>query len=180
MRPRPTGFTLLELLMATSVAAILALVALPALQGAIAKTRIADRKAELQGALLRSVSRAANAGTPVVLCAARADDCSGSIDWSSGWIAFHDLDGNRTRSAGDVLVAAHRSDHDAIRVLSTAGRTRLVFQPSGGNAGSNVTFTLCDPNEPSSRAVTLVLSNAGRLRQAPASPSHAASCIEPG
>jgi type IV fimbrial biogenesis protein FimT len=51
-----------------------------------------------------------------------------------------------------------------------------VFQGNGGNAGSNVTFTLCDGRGPG-RAKTLVLSNQGRFRHGTPSPAAlAATC----
>ena len=46
-----------------------------------------------------------------------------------------------------------------------------------GNAGSNVTFTLCD-GRGASHARTLVLSNAGRLRHGvPSAAGIAATCV---
>jgi type IV fimbrial biogenesis protein FimT len=59
---------------------------------------------------------------------------------------------------------------------TTAGRTRLVFQPDGSAAGSNVTFTLCDGRGPQ-RAVALVMNNAGALRAVPAAAAQAQACV---
>ena len=59
-----------------------------------------------------------------------------------------------------------------MHLRSTAGRTRLVFQPNGGNAGSNVTFTLCD-GRGAATATTLVLANDGRLRAGTPTPDAA-------
>lgn len=175
MAHRRAGFTLVELMVSIAVIAVLAGIALPAMGAAIANSRMAAAKSGLQSALLRSIARAANAGTPVVLCAARAGACTDSVDWSGGWIAFHDLDGDRARSPADPLVAEEAILQARTTVVSTSGRTRLIFQPSGGNAGSNVTFTFCDSRGPE-RARSLILSNAGRLREAKADADHAARC----
>jgi type IV fimbrial biogenesis protein FimT len=60
---------------------------------------------------------------------------------------------------------------------STIGRTRIVFQGNGGNAGSNVTFTLCD-GRGVTHARALILNNLGRLREASASAAEIAStCV---
>ena len=65
---------------------------------------------------------------------------------------------------------------DGARLLSSSGRTRIIFQGNGGNAGSNVTFTLCD-GRGAGKAQTLVVSNAGNLRRGVASPEQiAAAC----
>ena len=50
-----------------------------------------------------------------------------------------------------------------VRLHSTVGRTRIVFQGNGGNVGSNATFTLCDGRGPA-RARALIMGNAGTLR----------------
>jgi type IV fimbrial biogenesis protein FimT len=63
-----------------------------------------------------------------------------------------------------------------VHLRSTTGRTRLVFQPNGGNAGSNVTFTLCDGRGPA-KAVTLVLANSGRLRTGQPTEAAALGCM---
>ena len=175
MSHRQSGFTLVELMVAIAVVAILAGIALPSFNAAMANAHMAAAKSALESALLRSIARAANAGTPVVLCAARDGACADSVDWSGGWVAFHDLDGDRARSPADTLIAQEGSLQSNTRLVSTSGRKRLIFQPSGGNAGSNVTFTLCDSRGPE-RARSLILSNAGRLREAKAGTDHAARC----
>ena len=53
----------------------------------------------------------------------------------------------------------------------------LVYQPSGGNAGSNVTFTLCD-GRGAVRATTLVLANDGRLRAGKPTEAAALACMQ--
>jgi type IV fimbrial biogenesis protein FimT len=65
-----------------------------------------------------------------------------------------------------------------VRLRSSAGRTRVTFQGNGGNAGSNLTFTLCDGRGPA-KARALVLSNSGRLRDAPADADAAAATCPP-
>jgi type IV fimbrial biogenesis protein FimT len=60
---------------------------------------------------------------------------------------------------------------------STEGRKRIVFQAHGGNAGSNVTFTLCDGRGPA-KAQTLVLNNQGRMRYGtPSAEAIALTCV---
>ena len=55
-------------------------------------------------------------------------------------------------------------------------RLVLVFQPNGGNAGSNATFTLCD-GRGAARAATLVLANDGRLRGGTPTALAAQACL---
>jgi type IV fimbrial biogenesis protein FimT len=52
-----------------------------------------------------------------------------------------------------------------------------VVQPNGGNAGSNVTFTLCD-GRGADQATTLVLANNGRLRSGTPTADAAQACMQ--
>ncbi len=63
------------------------------------------------------------------------------------------------------------------RLRHAARRPRLVFQPNGGNAGSNVTFTLCD-RRGAAKATTLVLANDGLLRAGTPSAAAAEACLQ--
>lgn len=176
MQRRHRGFTLIEAVICLAIAAILLGVAVPALQDAIARSRASATRAELLATWTLAVGHAATTGTEVVLCPSAGTGCRNSFDWSEGWIAFADLDGNRRRAPGETLVDVADALHDSVRLRSTTGRRRLVVQPNGGNAGSNVTFTLCDSRGVGD-AVALVLANNGRLRAAKPKSKAARGCV---
>lgn len=156
------GFTLIEATICLAVASILTAIAVPAVSNALARSESSSARAALLSTLTAAIGHASMTGTEVIICPSEGEFCRNSMDWSGGWIAFADRDGNRRRSAGDRVV--RRVDAlDGVRLLSTQGRKRLFIQPTGGNAGSNVTFTLCDGGG-RNRPVTLVLANDGRLR----------------
>ena len=99
-----------------------------------------------------------------------------SFDWSGGWIVYADIDGDRQRDAGDTLLREQQALSDRVRLLTSTGRRRLIFHPTGGNTGSNVTFTLCDTRG-SEKSVTLVLANNGRLRSSKGNRKTRQRCI---
>lgn len=175
---RLRGFTLIEAVTAMAVLSILAGVAVPALRDAAEATRSGAAKAELLESWLASVAHAASTGSEVVLCPGDASGCRRSIDWSHGWIAFADLDGNRTRGPNETLLKQADPLGGQVHLRSTAGRTRMVFQPNGGNAGSNITWTLCDGRGPE-HATTVVVANNGRLRSSTPTPEAAQACVLP-
>lgn len=174
----PTGFTLIEALIALAITALLVGVAVPAWSSASESAHAGAAQAALLETLVRSINHAALTGSEVVLCPGDATGCRDTSDWSRGWVAWADLDGDRTRDPGETLLQAQASLGGNVHLRSTSGRRRLVFQPNGGNAGSNVTFTLCDGRGPA-QARALVLANDGRLHAAPATATAAAACMRP-
>jgi type IV fimbrial biogenesis protein FimT len=170
------GFTFLEMLIAIAVAAVLLAVAIPAWSSARAKVHSTNVRAAMTITLNDSLRHATVAGAEVVVCPTLGTAaCVKGTDWSHGWIAFADLDGDRIRSARETLLHREPKLEGGIKLRSTPGRTRLVFQPNGSNAGSNVTFTLCDDRGPR-HAITLVLANNGRLRAGKPTSAAASQC----
>jgi type IV fimbrial biogenesis protein FimT len=158
------GFTLIELLIVIAVIGVLFGIALPSYNSFMEASRAGAAKTALLNSLVRSVNRATVTGRHVVLCPSTdGENCTGAPDWSGGWIAFVDRNGNRSRDADEAVLLHEGPPAGKVRLRSTVGRTRIVIQPNGGNAGSNVTFTLCDGRGPA-RAETFVMSNAGRFR----------------
>lgn len=176
MRRRSAGFTLIEAVAAAAVVSILAGIALPALQDAGEAARSGAAKGTLVESWMASVAHAANTGVEVVLCPGDANGCRDGIDWSRGWIAYADLDGNRSRSPDETLLKQAEPLGGRVHLRSTTGRTRMVFQPHGGNAGSNITWTLCDGRGPEA-ATTIVVANNGRLRTGTPTPAAAQACM---
>ena len=170
------GFTLIEAVIAMAIAGILLGVAVPAWQDAMARSRASAARGELMATWTVAVGHAARTGTEVVLCPSAGVECRTSFDWSEGWLAFADIDGNRRSAPGETLVDVADALHDSVRLRSTTGRRRLVVQPNGGNAGSNVTFTLCD-GRGIEKAATLVLANSGRLRSGTPNETAALACL---
>ena len=167
------GFTLIEALVVMTVAAILLAVAIPAWSHARAAANAGSVRAKLAASLLDAVRHSAITGTEVVVCPNSSSGvCSGSTNWDSGWIVFADINGSRTPDPNETRLGVENALPSDVHLRTTSGRTRLVFQPNGGNAGSNVTFTLCDKRGPKT-ATTLVLSNTGNLR--PGQPTDAAA-----
>jgi type IV fimbrial biogenesis protein FimT len=167
------GFTLIEALVVMTVAAILLAVAIPAWSHARAAANAGSVRAKLAASLLDAVRHSAITGTEVVVCPNSSSGvCSGSTNWDAGWIVFADINGSRAPDPNETRLGVENALPSDVHLRTTSGRTRLVFQPNGGNAGSNVTFTLCDSRGPKS-ATTLVLSNTGNLR--PGQPTDAAA-----
>lgn len=177
MRPNTTGFTLVEAVVALSIVAVLACIAVPAWSNVREAACHGAARSALLDSILAASSHAAIAGIPVVLCPGDARGCRADTDWSRGWVAFADSDGDGTRGAAEPLLRAVPGLGGRAHLRTTQGRTRLQFQPGGGNVGSNATFTLCD-GRGTAKAVSLVLANDGRLRGGQPTAAAAADCMQ--
>jgi type IV fimbrial biogenesis protein FimT len=179
MQKEAAGYTLLEAVIAMAVVAVLASIAIPSWQSARATVHAGKTRTEMLETIMAAVRHSAAAGTEVVLCRPvdiTVERCSNTTNWSDGWALFADLNGNRLRDANEPVVHRQKALTGGVKLWTTGGRTRLIFQPNGSNAGSNVTFTLCDDRGPG-KAATFVVANDGRMRWGRPTTAAAQQCV---
>lgn len=169
------GFALLDLLIALTILGILFGIVIPSLKNAVARVQATSARSALTATLFDAQRNATVVGREIVVCPAAGEQCIGGQDWSRGWIVFIDHNSDRLHGPGEQIVRHEDELPAGVRLYGTAGRQRIVYQPNGGSAGTNITFTLCDRRGPKS-AQALVLSNGARLRHDRAKPAAAAAC----
>lgn len=162
MHFRKTGFTLIELMLALSVAAVLISVAAPSLHDMMQRHRITAAANQLVANLNLARQNAVYQREITLMCpSADGRRCSGSNRWDQGWIVFRDPDRNRVPDRPEDILRVNGRVEGL--VMDSAGRTLVRYRPSGFATGTNLTIKLCDPSDPeNSRAV--VVSNPGRPR----------------
>ncbi|QQP98113.1 GspH/FimT family protein [Lysobacter enzymogenes] len=159
---RSKGITLLEAVAALALVAVLSAVAVPAISRAAERARAAYVQTALSESFMTAARLAVATGSAAIVCPVGASgDCRDGDDWSDGWKVFMDVDGDRKAGAYDTLVRSVGATA-GIRVYSSQGRKRVVFQPQGDSAGSNASFLLCARR--GAPAAWLVLSGEGRFR----------------
>lgn len=172
-QPSVAGFTLIGLLVSVSIAAILVSIATNAVASWTNKASIGIAGIRLVDSINSARSLALVRESDVVLCPSEnGRTCSKGTHWENGWIGFGDLRENGERDEGEPILIRQEALGGNIHLLSTTGRSRLRFQPTGSNGGSNVTFTACA----SAMSMSWIMSNSGNLRSAPASAAAAAAC----
>jgi type IV fimbrial biogenesis protein FimT len=84
------GFTLIELMITISIATILMMIAVPAYENASLNSKLASQANSLIAGAQLARSEAIKRNAVVRLCPsdgnAEAPDCSGSANWSKGWL----------------------------------------------------------------------------------------------
>lgn len=148
-----SGFTLLELMITVSVAAILLAVGIPGLQEFVRNNRRAAEINNLISTLQIARSEAVARNQRIGVCpstdpASATASCSGNTTWETGWIVFIDTDDDGIRDAGEnVLRVGEGPQSMTVRAEINA----LAYRPNGRaktypNPGNNTpgNFMFCD------------------------------------
>ena len=116
-----TGFTLLELLVTLTIAALLLTAGVPSLQQFTQRQHMKAAVGSLHNDLLLARSEAVVRNLEVVACpGAPRDGCTDLSDWSRGWIVFGDENGDRRRQ-GSETVLRHGQGFEHVRISSSTG-----------------------------------------------------------
>ncbi|MGV8959390.1 MAG: GspH/FimT family pseudopilin [Stenotrophomonas sp.] len=128
------GFTLIEMMITVSIAAIGMAIAFPSFTGVLRSNKVATGTNELIASfnLARTEAIRSNRGSGVCPSTTGAA-CNGS-DWSVGILIFADNDGNRKWSAGD----------SAIRYFDARPGLVVEAEPNAGGPGGGGATTVSE------------------------------------
>lgn len=170
------GFTLTELMIALAIAGILAMIGAPTMGHLLARTQNANAEALVANGLRHARTAAIMKNTRVLMCpSADGRHCHPDDDWAHGWILARDADHDGQADAAVPVIASQAAMHAGTRIVTSAGRERIVFHPDGSAAGTNARFTICHAREPGGKSV--VVSNSGRVRLEAADARHLQTCL---
>ncbi|HET9112675.1 MAG TPA: GspH/FimT family pseudopilin, partial [Burkholderiales bacterium] len=103
-RPYISGFTLLELIVAMGVAAILLAISVPNFQTIFNSNRVVTVANDYMTALNYARSQAVKGGAITTICMSNnGSACTGSSGWSNGWIVWSDLNSNGVMDTGELM-----------------------------------------------------------------------------
>ena len=170
------GFSLVELLVALAVAAILLGVAAPSFSQLTLDLRLSALHNALAGDLRLARLEAIKRGGAVTVCA-RGDATSCGTNWSAGWHVLAESGGGtlgvvdtgerliRSRTGGGA--SRHVSASAVLRPAPLAERSHIVFDGRGRADWTLGTVVFCDERG-AERARALVVNGAGGVRRAQA------------
>jgi len=164
MNQKITAFTLIELLITISIAWILLGVALPSFDEMLDRKKVSANVQRLVKTLQLSRITAINDNVKVTLCPINHSlDCS--RDWSTGYMAFVDHNGDRQYNDDDrVLYQFSSEDPQAtLRFRAFGRRSSLQWLATGITNHQNGSFELCYSDE-ADKSRALFLTKAGRIR----------------
>jgi type IV fimbrial biogenesis protein FimT len=148
------GFTLIELMVTLSIAAILMAIAAPSFVEMTRRNRIVTYTNTFMGSLSYARSEAIRRGSPISVCHSNDGlSCSGS--WNDGWIIFVNPNGGSPAAVdtGETVVAAHEGLSSGYTLASDTFTSDLTFA-ADGSASNTGTFAVChDASTTGARAI---------------------------
>jgi type IV fimbrial biogenesis protein FimT len=153
MTSRNSGFTVIELMVAVALLAVLLGIAAPSIRDVTMNARMTGQTNDLMTDLAIARSEAVKRGVRVALCTSSTGTACMNSFWNQGRLVFVDADNDGILASQDDVVKAMPAIEGDITITSTghasngAGGPLVTFRPSGvitpGGAGA-IQFTLCD------------------------------------
>ena len=148
---RERGFTMMELLVAVSIAAMLFAIGVPMFRNASLGARLSAAANNLLASVQLARSEAIKRNVRVTLCTSSdGATCAASGGWEQGWIVVD------TVADPDVVIQRQQNLPTGFKLTQAGGSAPLVFQPIGIGMGA-ATFTACrgDPVGGQERVLTV-------------------------
>jgi type IV fimbrial biogenesis protein FimT len=162
---RMRGLTLLELLVAGCVLAVLVAIAAPSFAAISDRWKVRDAVDTLTSSLYTARAEAFKRGGRVTLARADLEGCTsakGVAHWDCGWAAFVDENGNGKRDETDELLFVGQPPA-GLEVVQTSNLGALRFDAWGELAGLGaLSFKVCLR----AAASSVSISAGGRIRTA--------------
>jgi len=145
---RDGGFTLIELMIAIALVAILLATAVPALEDFTNDARQTGAINDFVSAIHLARNTAITTNSRVTMCASASGTGCELTAWENGWIVFGDLNANGGLDAGETVVSASGAV-EGLNIQSGEFPAALMYRPNGramtnaltGNSGE---FAVCD------------------------------------
>ncbi len=143
---RPRGFTLIELMVAIAVAAILLSLGLPSFQQAMRSNRVATTSNEMLASLALARGEALKGLGPAGVCATTDGAvCSGNADWSDGWLVWRQ---ERTGGIVSDVPVRHVQSVGRMSVTGPAGSIAFTVQGRSVDGAREIDIAPAEGEEP--------------------------------
>lgn len=136
------GVTLIELMVAVGLLAIIMTAAVPAFDSVILSNRLTGYSTEFIATVQAARSEAIKRNQRVVICVSADGASCASGGWHQGWLVFHDVDGDGVPDSGEEIIKVHEALATGYLFKDAAGATKVTFDGSGALA-SALSLKLC-------------------------------------
>lgn len=157
------GFTLIELMITLSIAAILLTVAVPNFIVFVQNNRLTGQANDVVTLLNLARSEAVKRGQRIAVCSRDTDTaCAGTTNWDGGLLVFVDANANGIADAGEEILRVRQGMENG-NTLRAGAAASIAYQSSGSRVipAADEVFRLCDTRGPAS-ARAIAVSPVGR------------------
>ena len=162
------GFTLIDQMIAVSIAVILTGLATPSISQVLKKNQIATVYNEVLTALNYTRSLAVTTGTWASYCKSNsmgtACETAISAPWTNGWLVFEDVNNNGFIDSGERIHLQNNMIPAQVLMSFSRNKNRITYGAEGYAVSYNGKISICDLRKTMTK--TMVLSNSGRVRMA--------------
>ncbi|HET8745717.1 MAG TPA: GspH/FimT family pseudopilin [Ramlibacter sp.] len=165
------GATLIELMAALAIVAVLLAAGAPGLGEFVEGARLSGAASELLADLHLARAEALRRNRRVTLCKSLdGEQCTANGAWDQGWIVYHDENGNGALDEGEEVLARHAALAWSLRLTGNQPVARYIsYTPLGASrlAGGGFqagTLTLCRRSGAPTVARQVILNSFGRPR----------------
>jgi len=142
------GYTLIEVMVVVTIAAILMGLAAPSFVRTVRSTTISNSVNSFMSDMRYARSESIRRGVSVVVCRSNAPEAASPVcntgsgididgdglgdGWASGWIIFEDLDGDGSKDSAEAVLKVESQNTRIESVMETgSGSTKFRFTPTG-------------------------------------------------
>jgi type IV fimbrial biogenesis protein FimT len=161
------GFSLIELMFAIGLSAMLVGMGAPAMSHLIANSRQTGAINDLVSSMHKARSAAVMTNTRVTMCTSDDGSNCETSSWHDGWIVFSDRDSDQSVDLNETIIASS-NDMKGLDIKSGQFGQFLMYRPNGRVMNSSINgnlgeFTFCD-SRGSTYAKVLIIDLSGRPR----------------
>jgi len=152
-----SGFTLVELMVAIVVVAILLGIAIPSFTEMTLSSRLRSYANDLVASANLARAEAIKRNAVVALCVSTDGTSCAVGSWEQGWLVFHDADKSGALDAGETVIQRQQAAASGYLISSSDAVSVINFQPSGVGS-TQTTLTVCrqTPSEGSQERVVTI------------------------
>jgi len=159
------GYSIIELMITLTIAAILMSYALPSFYQLRLNTIMDSERNRLTASLNLARFHAISKQRQVIICPSiSGTDCDNQSNWYQGWIVFVDDNRNRTLNEGELLLRYEDAMKTEVKATSSIHRQKIRYNALGFSPGTNVSINFCDERG-KKFAKSIIVNNAGRIKQ---------------
>jgi len=158
------GFTIIELMIAIAILAVLITVVAPSFIEVIENNRIQTQTENMFRSLSLARSEAIKRNQSAVICkSSSGTSCTTSGNWEQGWLIYADEDGDGTLDTGEDVLHTFGALPSGYTLRTNAYDNKATYR-SDGTISQQGSFFVCDPDGETDKGRKITISSTGRPR----------------